>query len=179
MAGSGRCAGWISSWSGAGWFAISGRSVAHGTPGPGREVEVEPHRFDPSGARRVGGGSEVVVHMEQDHPLEHRPDELRERAFDESRDDMRVTDVEAHADVLAREPSNELVHGARAVADVLGARIHRRQVLDREPHVQLRGARQHAPQRALLVPQSVRQIGVATGTRAPWYTSSSAPAIAA
>src|SRR6202043_240326 len=87
--------------------------------GPGREMEVEPHRFDPSGARRVDGGSEVVVHMEQDHPLEHWPDELREWAFAESRDDMRVTDVEAHADVLACEPSNEFVHGARAVADVL------------------------------------------------------------
>jgi hypothetical protein len=91
------------------------------------------------------------VHVEEDHALEHGIDQLEQAAAGQLSGDVRVSDVQAHARVLAVQAAYEASDGPGVVTHELGPRIDRGEVLDRKPDPELGRAPQRPPQRALLV----------------------------
>ena len=109
-------------------------------------MQIEPQRFDPATAWDSGASAEVVVHVEQDHVLEHGIHEVEDVATGKLGGDVRVTEVEADAGMVAVQAADEGGDRARVMADVLGARIDGGEVLDCDPDPESGGAAQRQAQ---------------------------------
>jgi hypothetical protein len=83
-------------------------------------MEVKADGFDATSTRGAGAGTEVVVDVEHEHEIEHRIHQLKHLAARELSGDMSVTEVEAHAGVLAVQATDEVGDRARVVAHMLG-----------------------------------------------------------
>ena len=112
-------------------------------------MQVEPHRLDSAGALRSGPSAEVVVNIEEHDLVEQRLDQLGEIAAKTVSRDVRVADIEAHPDLLASHPANQLAHDPRIVRRALLSRIPRSGVLDGDADARVARPARQTTERAL------------------------------
>ena len=114
-----------------------------------RQVQIELERIDPGCSEVVAPSAKVVVHVEQHHVVQHRPDcALGAVAVAaQAGAEVRVADVEQHPNRRRVQPPDEIADRERVMADPRRRRrrIDGSEVLDGDGQSKALGARDKPP----------------------------------